>query len=386
MRQRKRLCAFAAIPFMTLALLAQTPDDAAAGAGSGEAVKVAAHFSRWTYPTEVTPGPGQQVHIVQKGDTLWDLGNKYLGNPFAWPQIWELNKWVKDPHWIYPGDPLLVDASRGMVPQSKDQTLAPGEVADLQPDLKSGRRSGNDEYAFTFQDFLQMPYLVAAPAETYFKKAGAFRIVGQEDENKNMMADGDFIYLGGGTAQGVKAGDRFVLTTIVTRKLYHPEDRRRLTVLGDVVEQVGVVRVTRTYDAQSVAVIERALDGITRDCFAMRFQEPANIPNTLRTDIANPVQVKPPVAKIIYIRQGRTVAGGGEMVKPNDPEPARRAHRNRKGNAEVLPGLRHERHRGPGPARCPGWPQACASPRHVRHEGIRQRVEPGLQEVRPHRR
>jgi len=314
MRQRKRLCAFAAIPFMTLGLLAQTPDDAAAGAAAAQPVKVAAHSSRWAYPTEVTPGAGQQIHIVQKGDTLWDLGNKYLGNPFAWPQIWELNKWVKDPHWIYPGDPLLVDASRGMVPQSKDQTLAPGEVADLQPDLKGGRRTGLEEYAFTFQDFLQMPYLVSAPAEAYFKKVGAFRIVGQEDDTKNMMADGDLLYIGGGTDQGVKAGDRFVLTVIVSRKLYHPEDKRRLTVLGDVVEQVGVVRVTRTYGAQSVAVIERALDGVTRDCYALRFQEPANIPNALRTDIASPVPIKQPVAKVIYIRQNKAVAGGGEMV------------------------------------------------------------------------
>jgi len=315
MCQRKRLCAFAAIPFMTMALLAQTPDDAAAAAAApGTAVKVAAHSSRWAYPTEVTPGTGQQVHIVQKGDTLWDLGHKYLGNPFAWPQIWELNKWVKDPHWIYPGDPILVEAGRGTVPQSRDQALAPGEVADLQPDLRLARKGTLDEYAFTFQDFLQMPYLVAAPPETYFKKAGAFKIVGQQDNTKNMMADGDFVYLNGGANQGVKAGDRLVVTVIATRKLYHPADSRHQTVLGSVVEQVGVVRVTKTYPAQSVAIIERSLDGISKGSYALPYREPVSILNALRTDIGSPIQIKPPVAKIIYIRQDKAVAGGGEMV------------------------------------------------------------------------
>jgi hypothetical protein len=299
---------------MTLALLAQDPGTAAETTGQGAPVQVAAHFSRWTYPSQVTPGPNQQVHIVQKGDTLWDLGNKYLGNPFAWPQIWELNKWVKDPHWIYPGDPILVDTSRGVVGQSRDQNLAPGEVADLPPDLRSGRRASPDEYAFSFQDFIQMPYLVPTPAESYFRKAGAFRIVGQQDNTRNLMADGDFVYLNGGSDQGVKAGDRLVVTEVVARKLYHPDDRNHRQALGDVLQQQGVVRVTRTYPGQSVAIIERSLDGISAGSYAMSFQEPATLPNLLRTDIASPIQVHQPVAKIIYIRQGKPVAGGGDMV------------------------------------------------------------------------
>ncbi|MDR3669626.1 MAG: LysM peptidoglycan-binding domain-containing protein [Holophaga sp.] len=311
MRQSKRLRALAVIPFVALGLLAQSDDGQTA---TGQAIKVATHSSRWDYPRAITPGPGQEIHVVQKGDTLWDLGTQFLGNPFAWPQIWELNRWVKDPHWIYPGDPILVESSRGTVAAKGRERLSPREVADLQPDLRRARKPSLDEYAFTFQDFIQMPFLVPTTGETYFKQVGAFKLVGRQDSTRDMLADGDFLYVGGGSNQGVKPGDRLVVTRIVARKFYHPGDRHRQKVMGDILEQFGIIRITHVYPAQSVAIIEKSLDGITDDGYAAPYTEPATILNTLRTDIANPVQVKEPVSKVIFIRMNKAVASGGDLV------------------------------------------------------------------------
>ena len=128
------------------------------------------------------------------------------------------------------------------------------------------------------------------------------------------LGDFDTIYLDGGSDNGLKIGDRLLALKVLQTKLYHPSDTRHSKNLGDVIKQIGVVRVTQVEPKSAVAVIEKSADSIQVGDRLAPFSEPANMALQLRTDTKSPVTIQSPEARVIYVGDNHTVSGTGDMV------------------------------------------------------------------------
>ena len=112
-----------------------------------------------TYATAVeTRGSHPETYVVVRGDTLWDIAGRFLGKPWLWPEIWQANPQVQNPHLIFPGDVLSLAYLDRVAVQPGPREQAPiGAVplAEIEPFLKNLRVTDAFEhlpYVVDFED------------------------------------------------------------------------------------------------------------------------------------------------------------------------------------------------------------------------------------------
>ncbi len=222
-------------------------------------ISVPSHWSPYDAPSSYPEGT--QLHIIVRGDTLWDLANQYLANPFLWPQVWEENRYITNPNLIYPGDPLAI-------PQV-DVVRAPGEEpgapgAPGEPGGRPGEPGRPGEAGVPGQPGGPMgPSLIPAYEEIGIQCAGYvadkenedLKILGSEEGGlKVAHATGDIVYLNRGLDYGLSPGDRFYTQRRV-EKVDHPA---RFGSAGWLIQRSGWLTVMAVQEQTATAEITQA--------------------------------------------------------------------------------------------------------------------------------
>ena len=242
--------------------------------------RVGDHWTAWDPPTEFPPNA--QVYTIVAGDTLWALAGRFYENPYLWPQLWERNQYIKDAHWIYPGDPLLVSlevapveelaeedlgggteteaADTGMAEEGLplDTSVAPPEPLGSEDDIYCSGYIGEVDEEFGYR-VVGSEYSAQSPTLTGEGGTNAGRgVLGEIDTVKYNLSIGDIVYVDGGLAAGLAPG--LVYTIVEPREVVrHP---RTEEVVGQLYQYQGRLRLLTVNDDVAIAEVVQACDAI----------------------------------------------------------------------------------------------------------------------------
>ena len=209
-------------------------------------------------PTQVLDK--EMDYIVKEGDTLWDISQKFYGDPFLWPRLWYQNQYVTNPHYIYPGDRIRLYPYKVLI-EIEEETKPPAtaEVKPLpQPPV--------EEVPPPLPPIPEIVRLVSYPEVRSAgfitpEMEGIGRIVSAKVDKLELVAE-DEIYVNFQEGFFARKGDQFTVFR-VGKPIKHPVIKK--TEVGRKVQILGTIVITKTKEGEAqTALITLSYDSMLR--------------------------------------------------------------------------------------------------------------------------
>lgn len=209
--------------------------------------------------------PTRDVHTVHEGDTLWDISERYFGDPWHWPELWSYNPEITNPHWIYPLDQVRLSANALEQEQAVAAAAAPTAPSGGAP---AGFKEPPQGLATDLAPRVTVPPKLLAGDTIFLRDEGyldddQIKASGQllaAAEEQMLLSDSDVVYVRFQKGQKVDVGQQYTV--------YRPVHRweRERGEHGRLVRIQGTVLVNSFDPVKSMArgVITETIDPIER--------------------------------------------------------------------------------------------------------------------------
>ena len=190
-------------------------------------------------------------YTVQKGDTLWDISERFYDFPWVWPDLWEKNQEIINPHWIYPGQRIRLFHREQLEMMLEPEVPTEEEVSALVAEPPYYHYPAIDSVGFIREQ-------AVSPSGTIFKVK----------EDRMMISEGDLVYVRPEGEATLKTGDRFT----VYRTLNPLRRQPRAAFVGIQHYIVGVVEITEVHPEFSIGKVVQSFQDMEVKDLLMPFE------------------------------------------------------------------------------------------------------------------
>lgn len=273
-----------------------------------------------TTPEEPAPAPEPQVapaepeplvmkpdyperYVVVRGDTLWDISERFLRDPWRWPELWQKNTYIANPHLIYPGDVLTLLYIDGQ-PTLQVQRGSIGRAAEGRPTVRLSPRvrvEDLDRAVPTIPLDAIRPFLARPRVVTEEELEAAPYFLASADDHL-IAASGNRIFVRGiddpniADYAVVRQGDAYV----------NPEDED--DILGYEAIHIGDARVVRFGDPATLVLTKSNREALKGDRLL------PGIDNVVNTHFIPKAPEQPVNGHIISVLDGVSQIGQFQVV------------------------------------------------------------------------
>jgi len=203
------------------------------------------------------------IHIVEKGDTLWSICEQYYGDPYLWPELWEMNRFITNPHWLTPGDPIKLLEYE----EKKPEPVKKPEEEKLEPVKKTA--------ALAKEPLKGLPGGIDISSITDTRALGFFRQemiepwgrIFELKTEKMLLGKGDTAYVKM-YKEDIKPGDTFTICSI-SEPVNHPVTGKEF---GYAYSFKGSLEIERAQEDYHVAKVRESFRAIYKDDLLMPYR------------------------------------------------------------------------------------------------------------------